>query len=312
MSNRAKVFGPSRLVAAVALAAALSGCTDGPTAPSPPLDVLATPHVGHTTSYTTIDVPGAVATSPQGINAAGHVVGSYLGPDNVWHGFLLSRGTFTSFDVAGAAGTQARGIGPAGDIVGSYWLPGEPAVAAHGFLRSASGDISTVDYPGHLYTIPQRILPDGTILGCRHDNDTMDSMKGVTFDALGPTEIDAFASMNNGATPDGRRVVGLFTNMLTNRGEAYILDDGVFTAFAVPNSIMTAAWDVNPRGDVAGVYRDATGFHGFVLSGEVITTIDFPGASATRVFGINAAGDVVGTYVQGGLTHGFVASLTGR
>ena len=296
----------TRLAAATCVAAA-AACADHtspapePAAPSAPL--LAARDV----AYTTLDVTGALLTSPQGINARGDVTGFYLGIDNVVHGFVWSGGVVTSFDVPGAAGTQARGIGPSGEIVGSYWRPGEPGVAAHGFRRSAAGDITTFDNPGHLYTIAQRVLPDGTILGCRHDNDTMASMVGVTYAPEGVSEIGAFASMNNGATPDGRRVVGLYTNMMTNRGEAYIIDDGVFTSYMVPTSIMTAAWDVNPRGDVAGVYRNASGFHGFVLSGDAVTTFDFPGATATRVFGINAAGAVVGTYVAAGKTHGFVA-----
>lgn len=294
-------------LATAACVAAVAGCADRtstapePAAPSTPL------MAARDVAYTTVDVPGASLTSAQGINARGDVTGFYVGADNVVHGFVWSGGVVTSFDVPGAAGTQARGIGPSGEIVGSFWRPGEPGVASHGFRRSATGEITTFDYPNHLYTIPQRVLPDGTILGCRHDNDTMGSMVGVTYAREGVSEIDAFASMNNGATPDGRRVVGLYTNMMTNRGEAYIIDDGVFTSYMVPNSTMTAAWDVNPRGDVAGVYRDASGFHGFVLSGDAVTTFDFPGATATRVFGINAAGAVVGAYVAGGKTHGFVA-----
>jgi hypothetical protein len=51
--------------------------------------------------------------------------------------------------------------------------------------------------------VAQRILPDGTILGCRHDHDQMASMHGVEIAGAQQTEIDAFASMNNGATPDG-------------------------------------------------------------------------------------------------------------
>lgn len=292
----------------------LGGCADGrPTAPG----AVAAEHgiaarAARARTYTTIDVPGALATSPQGINAGGDVAGAYFGTDGKWHGFVLKGGTITSFDYPGAAGTQARGIGPSGEVVGSYWLPGEPGVASHGFFRSADGELAAADYPGHLYTIPQRILPDGTILGCRHDQDTMGSMKGVAFGPRGSTEITAYASMSNGATPDGRRVVGLFTNMTTNRGEAFIIDDGEFTAYAVPGSTMTAAWDVNARGQVAGVYRNASGFHGFVLTDGELETIDFPGAAATRVFGINAAGDVVGVYAAGGVTHGFRASATGR
>ena len=61
---------------------------------------------------------------------------------------------------------------------------------------------------------------------------------------------------------------------------------------------------------MVGVYRNASGFHGYVMTSEGITTIDVPGASATRAFGINARGDVIGTYVAGGVTHSFLATRT--
>lgn len=289
------------------------GCSTEPAvAPSVDAGPLASTEAVRDLRFVPIDVPGARMTAPQGIGPSGEIVGTYVDATGKSRGFLLSRGEFTTLDVPGAVGTQARGIGPDGVIVGSYRLPNEPMVATHGFRRSADGEFTGADYPGHLYTIPQRILPDGTILGCRHDQDMMGTMRGVAFGGGTTTEIEAYASMTNGATPDGRRQVGLWANMMTNRSEGFIIDDGVFRSLVVPNSSMTAAWDVNPRGDVAGVYRDATGFHGFVLRGDEIVTIDYPGASATRVFGINAAGEVVGTYVMGGRTRGFAARLTGR
>jgi hypothetical protein len=93
-----------------------------------------------------------------------------------------------------------------------------------------------------------------------------------------------------------------------NRGEGYLISDGRFTPLLVPNSRSTAAWDMNARGDVVGVYQSAdNAFHGFVLTEAGYTTLDFPGATATRAFGINARGDVVGHYVLGGVTRGFLA-----
>ena len=41
-------------------------------------------------TITTIDVPGASLTAPQGINNSRDVVGLTSGPDRVTHGFLLS------------------------------------------------------------------------------------------------------------------------------------------------------------------------------------------------------------------------------
>ena len=81
-------------------------------------------------TFTTIDVPGAVATLAQGINDHGQIVGEYLdGITGPGHGPLLD-GTFTTIDVPGASFTVARGINNRGQIVGYY----DP----HGFLLGVS------------------------------------------------------------------------------------------------------------------------------------------------------------------------------
>jgi len=181
-------------------------------------------------------------------------------------------------------------------------------VPAHGFLRNNRGEFSAADFPGHINTIPQRILPDGTILGCYHDTDTMGTMHGMSISRDGLSELPEAMSMHNGATPDGKLIVGLFTDM-DNRQKGYFVDDGQFIPFEVPGATLTAAWDINPQRVTVGVYRDAAGrFHGFRYDGESFTSIDVPGATATRVFGINSHGDMVGAYVDAaGRTHGFLA-----
>ena len=289
-------------------AALLAGCgTDtiqDPTAPSiaPSLRQGADGNF----AYTTFDAPGATLTAAQGINPRGDIVG-FADVAGRRHGFLLRDGEFTMIDYPGAAGTDARGISPDGDIVGGYWLPGEPAVNIHGYRLTKHGEFERVDYPGHINTIPQRILPDGTILGCRHDENTMGTMHGIVMARSGNWELEQSASMNNGATPSGRLTVGLYTSM-EGVGEGYVFEDGVFTPFLVPGSTFTAAWDVNPRSEIAGVYRDASGrFHGFVRLGDDYATLDVPGATATRAFGISPRGDVVGSYLAAG-THAFRAT----
>jgi len=301
----------SRLALASILvpAALLAGCgTDtivGPATPS--IAPSVNQGVDGNFAYTTFDVPGATFTNAQGINPRGDVVG-FADVGGQRHGFLLRDGEFTTIDYPGAAGTDARGISPDGDIVGGYWLPGEPAVNIHGYRLTKHGEFERVDYPGHTNTIPQRILPDGTILGCRHDENTMNTMHGIVMARSGNWELEQSASMNNGATPSGRLIVGLWTNM-QGVGEGYIFEDGVFTPFLVPGSTFTAAWDVNPTREITGVYRDAGGrFHGFVRRGDDYATLDVPGATATRAFGINPRGDVVGSYVAAGRTHAFLAT----
>jgi hypothetical protein len=323
--------------AASALAAlfSLSACADNPAAPvSDPGYAAVSPSFARGTAkpytFTRFDVPGAFQTLPSGINAAGVIVGWYSQGTGcpaapcATRGFILEDGVFTTVSYRNAAGTEAlitqvRGIGPSGEVVGSYRMPGEAPVNFHGFILTREGEFVSVDYPGHINTIAQRILPDGTILGCYHDTDMMASMHGMLRDKDGFSEIDAFASMHNGATPSGNRITGLFTDMETGKARAYVIEDGVFTPFDAPNSVATAAWDMSPSGTIVGLFVDpALRTHGFVLERGQFTTIDYPlspvtNANYTDVFGINASGDIVGKFREGpmGPFHGYIATRKG-
>jgi uncharacterized membrane protein len=267
-------------------------------------------------TYTSIDVPGAAQTVVYGINAAGEIVGYYKDAfftdgKKKTHGFILSGGVFTTVDVPGALGVELRGISPGGDVVGDYWKAGEPATAAHGFLLRRNGAFVPIEFPLRPYTYPQRILPDGTILGCYHENDMLGSMFGMWIRGDRAEAILQSASMHNGATPDLRIIVGSFTDLSEPAPRsmwAYVIEDGVFTRFRLPGAIMTTAWDVTPEGVIVGTYRDAkSATHGFLLENGTYTTIDFPGAPETRAWGMNANGDVVGYYVDpSGGVHGFL------
>jgi len=303
----------SRVSSSLVLALLFAACHDGPVAPGSGGAVLAPPLLSESRadrafSFTTVDYPGSASTQAFGINARGDIVGVYV-LGGVQHGFLLRDGEFTTIDYPQAVATDVRGIGPDGDIVGTYRLAGQTG-QIHGFVRTNDGEFRPIDSPGHINTITQRILPDGTILGCHHDNDMMGSMEGITVSREGLSVLNVHASMNNGATPDRRTVVGLYMNMdAGNRQEGYRIDDGVFTPLLVPGSNFTTAWDINPAGDIVGVYRrpDNT-FHGYLLRDGAYTSLDFPDATATRAFGINARGDVVGNYAFGGKIFGFVAT----
>jgi len=259
--------------------------------------------------FSPLNFPGAVLTNAQGINAGGEVVGWYTDTAGNTHGFVMSGGEYRSVDYPGAKSTQLRGIGPSGDVVGAYQRQNESgAVPIHGFLLTRHGDFYPIDFPGHQNTIAQRVLPNGTILGCYHDTDTMGTMHGMAVSRRGFDAIPDATTMHNGATPDGGLIVGLFTDMMDNRGKGYLYDGRRFTPFEVPGASFTAAWDINPGRVVVGVYRDGAGFHGFTYDGQSFGRVDVPGATATRVFGINAGGDLVGAFVDGtGHTHGFLA-----
>jgi hypothetical protein len=329
--------------AALAALFSLAACAENPMAPASDASNTVISQslargAANPYTFTRIDVPGAFQTVPSGINAGGVIVGWYFsgtgcpGAPCTVKGFILKDGAFTTVvyhnQLTGtdAALTQLRGVGPSGEIVGSYRMAGEPAVNFHGFILTTGGELVPVDYPGHTSTIPQRILPDGTILGCYHDTDQMLTMHGIWMDKHGFSAVEMATTMNNGGTPSGRTVTGLFTDMDTGMGRGYVIDDGDFTPFDAPGSDFTTAWDMNPAGTIVGWFEEAgtSNVHGYVLEhwrvsgGELsgtYTTIDFPlspstNAAYTDVFGINASGDIVGKFREtaNGPFHGYLAT----
>ncbi|MEX1186805.1 MAG: hypothetical protein WEA80_09470 [Gemmatimonadaceae bacterium] len=250
--------------------------------------------------FTELEVPGATASVASGINSAGDVVGWYHEGERV-RGFIYRQGAFTSVDYPDVVFTQLHGIGPDGTIVGAYRKAGETQqfmgkpVAYHGFRLTPSGEFVEVNHPGQKYTIAQRILADGTILGCYHGDDFNESMRGIAIRPGGTSVVEVPATMHNGATPDGRRIVGF--DMATSR--AYLIADGVFTYFAVPGSVVTEAWDMNTSGTIVGMFVDSGSVtHGFVLQDGDYVSVDYPNAKSTVAFGTNTSGDIVGAFTD--------------
>jgi probable HAF family extracellular repeat protein len=284
--------------------------------------------------------PGKIArrTQANGINSEGDIVGVFTDAMSQQHGFLRRAGEFTTIDYPGAVATSANGINPSGHIVGSYTAPYTPGVSdlvpedspfycpaagsaacIKGFLYR-DGTFSTVLFPGHRGAIPQRITPQGDIHGCLHDFDLGMSMYGAALTRSGELSLMADGgelddpsqfvpmSMNNGATPGGHTIVGLWDDMGHRRG--FKVEKGVFKSYDVPNSTLTAIWDINPSQQFVGTYVDSTGRrHGFLQlpDGSAPINVDYKGAAATIAFGINPDGVIVGQYTASGVTHGFVA-----
>ena len=89
-------------------------------------------------------------------------------------GFVLSANarTITTFDVPGSILTQPSSINSGGVITGVYL---DPSNLSHGFLRSATGAITTFEAPGagtgqSQGTAPQSINKYGVITGWYTDS----------------------------------------------------------------------------------------------------------------------------------------------
>jgi hypothetical protein len=109
-------------------------------------------------TITNFDAPGAAGTLAFSINTGGAIAGYYADhglPQPVYHGFVRSaRGKITTFDAPGAGkshnnvyvqGTFPLRINDDGVITG-YYVDSKDGF--HGFVRSATGTITTLDAPG--------------------------------------------------------------------------------------------------------------------------------------------------------------------
>jgi hypothetical protein len=122
---------------------------------------FATLSIAWAQTYTSIDFPGATATTLNGgPNPEGTNIGSYT-TSGVTHGFVLKKGVFTSFDPPGSTSTTPNWISPQGVIVGGYI---DASGANHGFILEG-GKYTTVDFPGAAGTILTSLNPSGQMSG---------------------------------------------------------------------------------------------------------------------------------------------------
>jgi hypothetical protein len=281
---------------------------------------LATLSIAWAQSYTTVDYPGATATTLNGgPNPQGTSVGSYT-TSGVTHGFTLTKkGVFTSFDPPGSTFTSPAFISPQGIIVGGY---NDASSVSHGFILSG-GHYTTVDYPGAAGTVLSGLNPSGEISGTycsdpacgstgnastNQEHSFTVSKKGVftSFDPPGAVSSEA-----SNVNPSGT-VVGSYDTSVEgtcfNFCQGYLLYHGTFTTIDFPGAIFTFAGANNPEGDIVGEETDA-GFvgHSFLLSNGVFTSFDPPGAVFSDASGINPGGIIVGIYFDSAFVeHGYI------
>ncbi|HEX4684961.1 MAG TPA: hypothetical protein VH277_19735, partial [Gemmatimonadaceae bacterium] len=82
-----------RVLLSAAAGLLVTACTDSvPTSPELTAGTASADRLTPTFAFDTIDVPGAVTTTPQGINSAGDVVGFYTDTKKHTHGFVWHDG----------------------------------------------------------------------------------------------------------------------------------------------------------------------------------------------------------------------------
>jgi uncharacterized membrane protein len=220
---------------------------------------------------TTIDVPGAVATSLNGINAAGDVMGTY-GKGGRNHAFVMTKGILTTLDpTPDDTNSQGGFINAQGEAIGTYR---DATQKRHGFIwRKGIFTNTSINVPGDhplFGTVAQGINDIGHVVGNYVD------VNGNNFLRHGFLRLGA----------------------------------NDYRTFDVPGRTFTSPSGISNSGQIVGFYADDNFFfHGFVLSKGVFMKVDVPGASETQVFSINAKGEIVGTYFDAnGVQYGFVGT----
>src|SRR5690242_4230756 len=113
-------------------------------------------------TITQIDYPGAVMTSPHGINNLNQMTGDFNPGTGVTYGFLrVSNGNYTQFACPNGKDTHPAAINAFGTVVGTC---GVPAVC-QGFVRDATGNFKMINFPGASYTVASGINDNGQITG---------------------------------------------------------------------------------------------------------------------------------------------------
>ena len=252
-------------------------------------------------SAVSFDFPGAIDTQPTAITPSGDIVGRYISPDGVVHGFLLHEHRFTSIDVPDSAFTEVDWINPRGDMVGGF---NDQNGIRHGFLLS-HGHFSTIDYPGGTSTTVFGISATGELVGIW--GDTHGNLQG--FLANNGHFTPLYFPGASGTLPTmiaaGILVGGYYGPSGTH---GFTVSHGEYRSIDCPGGTFTFLSGVDPEGNMVGGFGTPDGhYHGALIKNNNCIRVDYPGSTDTYVNGSNPQGDVVGRYIDtGGLSHGYL------
>jgi hypothetical protein len=273
-------------------------------------------------SFTTIDVPNAIATAANG-NSTNAIAGQF-DDANGRHGFVLKNGGFTTINAPGAeGGTIINGINAPGQLAGTFNVTGGTPHAFfdnNGFFTTLDPPNSTRSQGGFINAKGQVV---GTYRGIVKTGDTNQTRHGFIW------RNGAFTTFN---VPGDDPVLGTVAFGINDIGEVvgdYVAagdvnpdgtakhrhgflrsSKGDFTTFDVPGAVITIGEGINNPGTIVGLYVANGNMHGFVLKNSVFTTVDVSD-QPTEINSINAKGEIVGFYSDSnGVQHGFLGVPT--
>jgi uncharacterized membrane protein len=203
--------------------------------------------------------------------------------------------TFQTIEVPGATTTQTVAFEPDGSVIGYY---STNFLKIHGLIDDA-GTFRTLDLPGGNTLL---VGANANYLIGRTSKTLSPITQGFSLNAAGTVtaiQVPGASSTYPAGIDASNRIFGYY-NVPSGVPEeqGFILVNGVYKTFNVPNSNDTEVNCINQSGQIVGAYRLASSptFNGFLYQNGKFTTISYPGAYQTSVQGINDAGEIVGYY----------------
>jgi len=246
-----------------------------------------------TFKFTTVNVPGAIATVLGGINKAGVIVGQYEDKQEVVHCFMLVGSKVTTINYPKAVSDGCIHINSAGAIVG-FWK--SSAGITTGFLYQ-NGKFTDIPGPsGAKSSVAYGINDSGQIVGYYTDSSAKIHgflLKGTTYTILNvPGAASTIATGINNA---GNIV--MYYGMGSHIWSA-LYNGKTYKTINVPLAANSLARDINSAGDIVYEILNSSFAHeeGALFHAGKYYTVEYPGSAATSGFGINDDSVLVGLY----------------
>jgi probable HAF family extracellular repeat protein len=253
-----------------------------------------------TFTFTKANVPGAILTTPGGVNNLGMTVGQYEDKGKVFHGYILNGTRLTTVDDPNGTSSSVGNIQYNGTtVVGSYL---NSAGASVGFLYKRKKFTDIPGPTGATAASANAINDKGAIVGNYTDASKVTHgflLKGTTYTTL---DIPgAAATVATGINNKGTIVLygylssgALESDLTTNNGKTY-------KSINVPGSgkMGSACLDINNENDVAFQWFDSKTvplFHGALLHNGKYYKFNYPKAVQTYGGGLNDKSTITGGY----------------
>jgi probable HAF family extracellular repeat protein len=261
-----------------------------------------------TFKFTTINVPGATATYPLGVNNSRVIVGQYVDKNGASHGYVLQGTKVTTLDDPNGSGTACLGINPNGtmEVVGLYFSGN----TTRGFLYR-NGNFTDIPGPaGATGSAAQGVNDAGEIVGYYYDASGVPHgflLKGKTYTTLDvPGALGTFgAALNNQGS------VVLYWNDSKLAAKSSLFNGKTYKKIDVPGAAQSLAFGINTAGDVIYEWLDSSGLeHAALLQRGKYYKFNHPKSVQTYGGGINDHHVVVGGFQvrDGGSFQGYRAT----